>query len=307
VILAEEWQTASAVIRLNALLRERGLDGRVATFWNANNPYGFERLDWPALAAATQPLTVSRFMRAILRTRGVDSIVLPNGLPARLIGNEPDRLVLRRLGHKRRRRTIFFKMARWEREKGWCEALDAMTELRRRGQPATLIARAGGSAGRGEALAGSAALRGLEVVDLPQVEGQPAQQLETITAPKADVVNLRFPVTEPLARLLFAGSDGVLANSIMEPFGLVGLEAMAAGGVVFTGGTGEDYAVDDLNAVVLQSTDPAEIVDRAEALRASPDHETALRTEAKRTARGYTWDATIDRLLALAQRQERRG
>jgi len=303
VVLAEEWQTTAFLIRLDELLRLRGLRDRVVTFWNANNPYGFDRIDWQALTAATRPLAVSRFMWSILRARGIDSVVIPNGLPGRLIGNEPDGMALRRLGQKQRWRTIFFKMARWEREKGWGQALDAMAELSHRGRAATLVARAGGSVGKGEALAGAAAHRGLEVVELSDSSGGPTHQLERITAVKADVVNLRFPVSEPLARLLFAGTGGVLANSIMEPFGLVGLEAMAAGGVVFTGGTGEDYAVDDLNAVVLKSTNPGEIADRALALRANPERVAALRSEAKRTASGFTWDATVDRLLSLAERR----
>ena len=39
----------------------------------------------------------------------------------------------------------------------------------------------------------------------------------------------------------------------------VGLEAMAAGGIVFTGGTGEDYAIPLHNAIVLETSDPKEI------------------------------------------------
>ncbi len=66
----------------------------------------------------------------------------------------------------------------------------------------------------------------------------------------------RFGVSASLARTLYAASDGVLANSVSEPFGLVGLEAMAAGGVAFTGGTGEDYAIGGRNAVVLETLDP---------------------------------------------------
>jgi hypothetical protein len=51
--------------------------------------------------------------------------------------------------------------------------------------------------------------------------------------------------------VLFSGSAAVLANSGREPFGLVGLETMAAGGVACTGSTGEDYVVPGQNALVL--------------------------------------------------------
>jgi len=57
-----------------------------------------------------------------------------------------------------------------------------------------------------------------------------------------------------LSHVLYAAADGVLANSVSEPFGLVGFEAMAAKGVVYTGGTGEDYAAPARNAVVLENS-----------------------------------------------------
>jgi glycosyltransferase involved in cell wall biosynthesis len=41
--------------------------------------------------------------------------------------------------------------------------------------------------------------------------------------------------------VLFHSAAAVLANSHHEPFGLVGLETMAAGGVACIGYTGEDY------------------------------------------------------------------
>jgi len=46
------------------------------------------------------------------------------------------------------------------------------------------------------------------------------------------------------------GSLVVLADSVHEPFGLVGLEAMAVRGLACTGGTGEDYAEPGRNALV---------------------------------------------------------
>ena len=60
-------------------------------------------------------------------------------------------------------------------------------------------------------------------------------------------------------RLVYQASDAVLANSGREPFGLVGLETMAAGGMAFTGSTGEDYAIPFHNSIVLETSDPKEI------------------------------------------------
>ena len=47
---------------------------------------------------------------------------------------------------------------------------------------------------------------------------------------------------EEISRALFRVADAMLQNSGREPFGLVGLEVMAAGGLVFTGATGEESA-----------------------------------------------------------------
>ena len=61
--------------------------------------------------------------------------------------------------------------------------------------------------------------------------------------------------------VFYAAADGTLANSGYEPFGLVGLEAMAAGGIAYVGSTGEDYARPLQNCVVLDdAADPDEIV-----------------------------------------------
>ena len=74
------------------------------------------------------------------------------------------------------------------------------------------------------------------------------------------MVCLRTALDPESCRVLFRGSAAVLANSGREPFGLVGLETMAAGGVACTGCTGEDYVVPGQNALVLETTDPWEFV-----------------------------------------------
>ena len=90
-------------------------------------------------------------------------------------------------------------------------------------------------------------------------------------AGEADVYNLRFFVPEEFVRLCYAAADATLANSGHEPFGLVGLEVMAAGGIAFTGSTGEDYAVSFENAVALDSDDPDEIVGYLLHMRQPPE------------------------------------
>jgi glycosyltransferase involved in cell wall biosynthesis len=90
----------------------------------------------------------------------------------------------------------------------------------------------------------------------------------------------------------------VLANSGREPFGLVGLEAMAAGGVVVTGSTGEDYAAPFENALVLDTDNPTEIVTYLHHLRDEPGLAERIRLSAHETAQRFTWEEVVDCLTS---------
>ena len=114
---------------------------------------------------------------------------------------------------------------------------------------------------------------------------------------EVDIVSLRSPIDPESRRVLFRGSAAVLANSGHEPFGLVGLETMAAGGVACTGCSGEDYAVPGQNALVLETLDPWEFVGLFSALRANPGRERALRQNGQRTAKQYAWPQIIQQNL----------
>jgi hypothetical protein len=81
---------------------------------------------------------------------------------------------------------------------------------------------------------------------------------------------------------------------------------MAAGGVAFTGGTGEDYAISGRNAVVLETLDPAEIVSRWSELAAAPELSARLRRSARRTARDYKWRTITAVLIDSLSREARR-
>jgi glycosyltransferase involved in cell wall biosynthesis len=113
------------------------------------------------------------------------------------------------------------------------------------------------------------------------------------TAPASDVVFIENAVSRPQLQCLYGASDGVLANSGIEPFGLVGLEAMACGGVSFLGATGEDYATPGHDAISLQSSSPRELVGHLLHLRQYPDRVARLRHHARRTAMRFTWDQVI--------------
>jgi glycosyltransferase involved in cell wall biosynthesis len=121
----------------------------------------------------------------------------------------------------------------------------------------------------------------------------------------ADVLVVKSPIPLELSRLLYRATDMVLANSRHEPFGLVGLEAMAAGGVAVTGATGEDYTIPLVNAIVLETTDHTEIEGYVMYLRDHPDESARIRRAARRTARLYTWDAAVRNLLGKLEHQAR--
>ena len=91
-----------------------------------------------------------------------------------------------------------------------------------------------------------------------------------------------------------SAADGVLANSEREPFGLVGLEVMASGGIAYVGRTGEDYAVPLGNAVVMQSDDPRELLATHQSLRARPEIVRAIRSDGRATAKRFIWPRVLD-------------
>jgi len=303
IVLSEEWQAAEFACLLSDLTAAKGIRDRTVLVWNANNPYSFDRIDWPRLAATNLVTAVSRYMRSILRAQGVDALVIPNGIPVRLL-RPPDRGRVAQLRSAAGGRGLLFKMARWEPEKGWNQALDAVDELRRKGRRVSLVARSGGPSFTGGGVAATASARGLTVTELQDPGGLDAR-LVAIAAADTDVVSLQFGVTEPLAQVLYAAADGVLANSVSEPFGLVGLEAMAARGLVYTGGTGEDYAIAGRNAVVLETLEAKEIADHAETFARRPAIAQRVRQAAYQTARSYTWDRVARLLLNQVGRRAR--
>jgi hypothetical protein len=124
----------------------------------------------------------------------------------------------------------------------------------------------------------------------------------------ADVYNITSFMSDELITVFYTGADAVLANSGHEPFGLVGLEVMAAGGVTFVGTTGEDYAVPFLNCIALDTDDPTEINIGLDFLRKHPNVVARMRSDAMETAESFSWknvveDNLIGKLRYVALRQ----
>jgi glycosyltransferase involved in cell wall biosynthesis len=295
-VLAEEWHTVNATLHLDWLLEHAGLRDRVALLWNANNTFGFESIDWARLSKAARITTVSRYMKHRMWRLGVDPLVVPNGLPSEAF-QAPDRAGCEELRRRFRDRIVLVKMARWDPDKRWLAAVRATAELKRMGLRPLLFAR-GGSESHGAEVLAEIAAQGLSRVDRQWREPGVRGLLDAVSdVAGADVVNLRSHVDPEARAVLFRGADAVLANSAHEPFGLVGLEAMAAGGLACTGATGEDYALPGRNAVVLETGDPAELVGWLERLRAHPGEARSIRRAGQSTARLFEWGEVAKRIL----------
>jgi glycosyltransferase involved in cell wall biosynthesis len=296
VVLAEEWHTAGAVLHLDWLLRARNLRDRVSLFWNANNTFGFERIDWPRLASAARITTVSRYMKHGMWRLGVDPLVIPNGLSPDCF-EPPDRKAVAEMRGRLRERTLLAKMARWDPDKRWLAAIDLVAEMKRQGWQPLLLARGGMELHREEVL-GAAWAHRLRVVERSWTQPGAAGLAEALRdLGGADVVELRSHVGPDARRVLFRAADAVLANSGHEPFGLVGLEAMAAGGVACTGCSGEDYAVPGHNALVVETGEPREFLGLFSQLLQEPERERALRRAGASTARRYAWPQILQRVM----------
>jgi glycosyltransferase involved in cell wall biosynthesis len=296
VVLAEEWQTVDAVLHLDWLLRCAGLRHRAALLWNANNTFGFDRIDWKRLAAAAAITTVSRYMRQQMWSLGVDPLVIPNGLAEEAL-RPPDMEAVKEIRRRTPDRFRLAKVARWDPDKRWVLAVETVAELKRSGWRPLLIARGGLEAHGVEVLA-RARMLGLRVQECSTRDAGAGGLLECLSAQQhADVLSLRSPLSADACRALYRGADAVLANSGHEPFGLVGLETMAAGGLACTGSTGEDYVVPGWNALVLQSSDPREFVRHFHRLRSDPQEARAMRRRGPMTARRFVWREVVLRNL----------
>jgi glycosyltransferase involved in cell wall biosynthesis len=296
VVLGEEWHTSWSMKLISDSLYYRGLRDRVVMLWNANNVFGFHRVDWGALNLAATITTVSRYMKFRMWELGQNPMVIPNGIPRdSLVDPDPAEVAAVRAAVPAEH--MWFKIGRFDPDKRWLMAVSAAAQLKRRGHSIKMLVR-GGREPHGAEVLHHAQRAGLVVRDAPSPAGV-ADLIALLRESKsADVINLTSFVSEPLVRVIYTACDAVLANSGHEPFGLVGLEVMAAGGLAVTGSTGEDYAEPYSNAVVLETDDPIEIVTELMLLKDRPRLVARIRKRGRATAKEYVWDKVID-LLGL--------
>jgi len=293
VVICEEWQTANFCIELDRLLLAANLRDRVILLWNANNRYRFEELDWASLQSAAAITTVSRYMKQLIRPFGAEAVVIPNGIPENAL-RPVNRNAVSRLRKAAGTDCLAFKMARFSNDKGWLQAMGAISLLRLDGSSARLFMR-GGVEAYGSGVIDHARWLGLEVCDWNDPITSIADACKALSSSgDAAVINLGKFLPLGIIPEIEVASTAVLANSSHEPFGLVGLEAMAAGAVAVVGATGEEYARSYANAITIETENPAEVASALRGLVLRPDLARRLREAAKHDAAEFTWSKVID-------------
>lgn len=311
VLMGEDWQTANFMIQTWRLFAAHDLLRHLIPVWTANNLFGFNGIDFNALGQAAAPMTVSRYMKHQMWRYGTNPLVVPNGItPASVVDVAPKET--KRLRKTFGKSAALFKIGRFSPDKRWITAMEAVAILKHTGTSVRILIR-GDRSPYGQEVLARAWGYGLQVEQLSERYQSIDDLADAIEAhPQADVLNLTSFLPDSLLPVIYATADGVLANSGHEPFGLVGLEVMGAGGLAFVGSTGEEYAGAD-NAVALDTDDPREIVVQLQRLQSDKSEVRRLKKHGKETARAYLWSNILQELLtkldyvALARGVEVRG
>lgn len=298
-VMAEEWHTVPMLILLSHKLKEMGIRDKVVLLWNANNVFGFERIHWDILDRECTITTVSRFMKHQMWSLGVNPLVIPNGIPSHWLKPLPQK-VLQRFVKLTSGSLTMAKVGRFDPDKRWLMAVDAIALLKKQNLKPLLFFK-GGVEPHGMEVKQRANLLGLQIEEavFPHTASleESLKALENTVESGADLVEIKAFMSVEFMRLLYRKVDAVLAASGREPFGLVGLEAMGAGGVAVTGATGEDYAAPYQNALVIETDRPEELAHAMKLLKENPDLAKQLRKEGIQTAKKYQWDNVIKILL----------
>lgn len=291
-LMGEDWQTVNVMIGAREQLLHAGLPHRVIPVWTANNIFGFHDIDWNRLQWAAQLMTVSRYMKHQMWQYGLNPLVVPNGL-ARSSLVTVDGKETSALRSSFDSEIALFKIGRFSPDKRWIMAFEALGMLKDMGIRVRMLIRGDRSLHGQEAL-DRARFVGLTVRDLGERYADAGALGAAIAGhPDADVLNLTSFLPDSLVQVIYASVDGVLANSGHEPFGLVGLEVMGAGGLAFVGSTGEEYAEPDRNAIVLDTDDPREIVVHVLRLREDVSQIAEIKEQGKITAAQYLWPEVL--------------
>lgn len=310
VIMGEDWHTAEVMCRISDLLHWYGVRQKALLLWNLNSLMSLYRINWGRLNYVTTLCTVSKYMKHKMWDLGVNPLVIPNGIPTRHLTpvEHNDVQHLRNIAQRGDPNRLFlFKIGRFDPDKRWLMAIEAVARLKESGHPVTLFVR-GGIEPHGAEVLHRAYQLGLSIQDVVAKRPNLQQCFEAIeNAGTSDIYNLRFFLPEEFVRTTYAAADATLANSGHEPFGLVALEVMAARGLAVTGSTGEDYAISLENALVTETEDPDEIVGYLLYLQRHPEEQKRIRDAGVQTAKQFLWNQVIENLVSklefLARKQ----
>jgi glycosyltransferase involved in cell wall biosynthesis len=295
LIMAEEWHTVPATIALDRLLRERHLRHSATILWNANNTYGFWTIDWAALHHAATITTISKYMKfEVAAASGVQPLVVNNGIPSRLLDGAPKAETAAWRSALGERPTLV-KVGRFDPDKRWFQAIDALERLIRSEDVDTRLVIRGGNQAYGHEVLARARNHGLEVTEIERVADDNAL-FDAVARAPGQIIDLKVFLTQELLYGLYAAGSAVLANSGKEPFGLVGLEVMAAGGLAVCGSTGEEYAEPYVNSIVVDTDDGRELATALISVMKDEKLAVRMRSEGYETAKRFTWPTIIDAL-----------
>jgi glycosyltransferase involved in cell wall biosynthesis len=183
VVMGEDWHTSDAICRTSDLLHWFGVRHKVILLWNLNSLMSLHRINWGRLSFVATLCTVSKYMKHKMWNYGVNPLVIPNGIPTRHL-NPVDEAEVKRLREIARqgdpRRMFLFKIGRFDPDKRWRMAIEAVARLKHSGHPVTLYVR-GGIEPHGTEVLHHAYNLGLEVRDVvaqrPNLESRPCRPL----------------------------------------------------------------------------------------------------------------------------------
>jgi glycosyltransferase involved in cell wall biosynthesis len=279
VVIAHEWQTSGALLRLDRVLRERGVRHRALLVWTLRHLLNLAHVDLPALSATCSVTTVSRYLKHELWKHGLDPVVLPLGVDDDCFRPVAPELEESAAALSRDRLLLVASALPPDWESTVYAAIGALKHGGRRpllvvGTPVPVAA---------SALAGApdltfGALAGLDA----GLAHTTADVL--ISATQLDAATMRALQGAATANLLLGGYDATESTL---------LSAMAAGAVCVTDRAMSDALVPFQNGVGLETRTTAELVATLVELDRDSARLQAIRAGARATAEGYTWPRTL--------------
>ncbi len=229
--------------------------------------------------------------RALVDLYGVDPdtvCVVPPGVDMEAYAPHATGRVRRRLGLLARRVVVY--AGRLERLKGADLFVEAVADLVSRDGFEDVVALVcGDDSGDGRRQA--------------RHSGGERGRLEDLVRERGLERHVRFlgAVTPRRLADLYALADVCVVPSHTESFGLVALEAQASGTPVVATAVGGlvEVVEDGVTGFLIEGRDPAAFAGRIGELLASPELCDRMGTAARERASRYTWDRSVERLLAL--------